>query len=125
MVGLPFSMQNLPKKVFYRLGVKNLKIIALAFRVVEANCLEVKIPIDLTKGEKLDFKAVKEDWNEYELADGARLKVKLVLIDVLRMPVYNPLGEPIYRIMSQNIVKCTYVPEELKRKPKPSATPIK
>jgi len=87
--------------------------------------LEVKMPIDLTKGEKLDFKVVKEDWNEYELADGARLKVKLVLIDVLRMPVYNPLGEPIYRIMSQNLVKCTYVPEELKRKPKPPATPIK
>jgi len=83
------------------------------------------MPIDLTKGEKVDFKVVKEDWNEYELADGTRLKVKLVLVDVLRMPDYSPLGEPIYQIMSQNVVKCTHVPEELKRKPKPSTTPIK
>ena len=87
--------------------------------------MEVRMPIDLTKGERVDFKVVKEDWNEYELADGTRLKVRLVLVDVLRMPDYNPLGEPIYQIMSQNVVKCTYVPEGLKRKPKPSTTPIK
>jgi len=50
--------------------------------------------------------------------------VKLVLIDVLRMPDYNPLGEPVYQILSHNLVKTTYVPEELKRKPRPPTTPI-
>lgn len=80
--------------------------------------------LDLSKGKKIDFKVVKEAWNEYQLADGTKLKVKLVLIDVLRMPDYNPLGEPLYRIFSQNVVKATYVPEKLKKKPKPPSTPI-
>lgn len=84
----------------------------------------MKVPIDLSKGKKVDFKVVEEHWNEYELEDGTKLKVKIILVDVLRMPIYNPLGEPIYQIMSQNIVKTSYVPDELKKKPKPSTTPI-
>jgi len=83
-----------------------------------------KTPVDLSKGKKIDFKTLKEEWSEYELEDGTRLKVKLVLVDVVKLPVYNPLGEPVYRIVSQNIVRASYVPEDLKKKPKPSTTPI-
>ena len=82
------------------------------------------MPKDLSRGHKVDFQVIKEDWNEYELSDGTKLKVKLVLVDVLRFPSYNPLGEPIYQIMSQNVVKTAYVPEELKQKQKPATTPI-
>jgi len=81
-------------------------------------------PINLSKGKRIDFKAVKEEWNEYDLEDGTKLKVKLILVDVLRLPDYNPLGEPLYQIMSQNVLKTTYVPDELKKKTKPSTTPI-
>ena len=81
-------------------------------------------PVDLSKAKKTDFKVIKEDWNEYEWSDGTKLKVKLVLIDVLRMPDYNPLGEPVYQIFSQNVLKATHIPESLKRKPKPPSTPI-
>jgi len=83
-----------------------------------------RVPIDLSKGKKIDFKAIKEEWNEYELEDGTKLKVKLVLVDVLRFPDYTPLGEPVYQIMSRNVLKTTYVPDDLKKKPKPSTTPI-
>ncbi|MFQ6075452.1 MAG: hypothetical protein ACE5Z5_04875 [Candidatus Bathyarchaeia archaeon] len=76
------------------------------------------------EGRKLDFSVEREDWNVYKLEDGATLKVKLVLVDVIRTPEHNPLGEPIYRIFSQNVVKALNVPDELKRKPKESTTPI-
>ncbi len=56
-------------------------------------------------GKKLNFKPVKEDWNEYELEDGTKLYVKLVLVDVVRRDEFSPIGEPVYQIISQNLVK--------------------
>lgn len=74
--------------------------------------------IDLSKGEEVDFKNEREEWNVYKLADGTTLKVKLVLVNVVRsQDAYDPLGNPIYGITSQNIVKAINVPEKLKREP--------
>lgn len=74
--------------------------------------------IDLSEGEEVDFGNEKEEWNVYKLADGTTLKVKLVLVNVVRSrDKYDPLGNPIYGITSQNIVKVLNVPEKLKRKP--------
>lgn len=56
-------------------------------------------------GKKLKFKPIKEDWNVYELEDGSKLYVKLVLIDVVRRDEFSPIGEPVYQIMSQNVTK--------------------
>jgi len=74
--------------------------------------------IDLSEGEEVDFENAKEEWNVYKLADGTTLKIKLVLVNVVRSRnKYDPLGNPIYGITSQNIVKTLNVPEKLKRKP--------
>ena len=74
--------------------------------------------IDLSEGEEVDFENAKEEWNIYKLADGTTLKIKLVLVNVVRSrDKYDPLGNPIYGITSQNIVKTLNVPEKLKRKP--------
>ena len=74
--------------------------------------------IDLSEGEEVDFKNEKEEWNIYKLADGTTLKVKLVLVNVVRsQDKYDPLGNPLYGITSQNIVKVLNVPEKRKRKP--------
>ena len=74
--------------------------------------------IDLSKGEEVDFENEKEEWNVYKLADGTTLKVKLVLVNVVRSrDNYDPLGNPIYGITSQNIVKVLNAPEKLKREP--------
>jgi len=74
--------------------------------------------IDLSKGEEVDFENEKEEWNVYKLADGTTLKVKLVLVNVVRSrDKYDPLGNPIYGITSQNIVKVLNAPKKLKRKP--------
>ena len=73
--------------------------------------------IDLSEGEEVDFKNEKEEWNVYKLADGTTLKVKLVLVNVVRSrDKYDPLGNPLYGITSQNIVKVLNVPEKRKRK---------
>lgn len=74
-------------------------------------------PQDITDGEDIDFEEVKESWNVYKLADGATLKVKLVLVAVKRLKKHNPDGTPIYVISSKNVVRTVNVPPELKKKP--------
>ncbi|MDF2957503.1 MAG: hypothetical protein OD814_001125 [Candidatus Alkanophagales archaeon MCA70_species_1] len=59
----------------------------------------------IVTGRKLNFRVVREEWNEYELEDGTRLYVKLVLADVVRTNELSPIGEPVYRISSQNVVR--------------------
>ncbi len=72
----------------------------------------------VSEGEEIDFEAVREEWNEYRLKDGATLKVKLILLGVHRTNQYDHLGKPVYIISSQNVVRVTNVPDELKKKPK-------
>ena len=73
--------------------------------------------IDLSEGEEVDFENEKEQWNVYKLSDGTTLKVKLVLVNVVRSrDQYDPLGNPIYGITSQNVIKVLNVPEKLRRK---------
>jgi len=74
--------------------------------------------VDLSEGEEVDFENEEEHWNVYKLSDGTTLKVKLVLVNVVRsQDQYDPLGNPIYGITSQNIIKVLNVPEKLRRKP--------
>jgi len=78
----------------------------------------VQFKIDLPEGEEVDFENEKEEWNTYKLADGSTLKVKLVLINVVRScDKFDSLGNPLYGITSQNIVKVLNVPKKLKQKP--------
>jgi len=80
--------------------------------------LDLQAKIDLSEGEEVDFENEKEEWNVYKLSDGSTLKVKLVLVNVVRSrDKYDPLGNPIYGITSQNIVKVLNVQEKFKRKP--------
>lgn len=72
---------------------------------------------DIMNAEDVDFEAIKEEWNEYKLSDGSKLKVKLVLIGVKRLKKYQPDGKPIYIINSTNVVRVVDVPEKLKGKP--------
>jgi len=84
------------------------------------------LPADaFQEAEEIDFVEDKEFWNEYKLADGTTLKVKLVLRGVKRLKRYEPDGTPIYAINSINVVRAVDVPEKLKAKPKkPEVAPI-
>jgi len=79
-------------------------------------------PEDLAEAEDVDFEHEKEQWNTYKLKDGTTLMVKLVLTGVKRMKKWSPDGTPIYIINSQNVVRVTNVPKELKAKPTKDVT---
>lgn len=74
-------------------------------------------PEELAEAEDIDFEQEKEYWNTYKLKDGTTLKVKLVLVGVKRLKKWNPDGTPIYVINSQNVVRATDIPRELRGKP--------
>jgi hypothetical protein len=73
-------------------------------------------PEDLAEAEDVDFEQEKENWNKYKLKDGTSLMVKLVLVGVKRLRKWNPDGSPVYVINSQNVMRVTNVPKELKGK---------
>lgn len=68
-----------------------------------------------TDAVEVDFKVVKEDWNEYDLADGTRIKLKAVASNIVRLlNEYDNEGNPIYLIKSSNVVGLS-VPDKLKK----------
>jgi len=80
------------------------------------------LQIDI-QGQKWDVeevsikKTVREDFNVYELDDGAKLRMKTVVAKVYRtVGRWNELGEPVYLAVSNNIVMADGVPENLRKK---------
>ena len=73
-------------------------------------------PEDLAEAEDVDFEQENEHWNTYKLKDGTTLMVKLVLLGVKRLKKWSPDGTPVYIFNSQNVVRVTNVPKELKGK---------
>ena len=55
--------------------------------------------------EDISFDVIREPWNEYKLKDGNIIKVKLVLTIVSRTDKFDEMGEPIYLINTQPVVK--------------------
>jgi len=76
----------------------------------------VKIPFKggVAEGERVGVKSSEEKWNEYELEDGTKLRVKIVMASVYKLKEeYKPdTGEPIYAIKSDNIIDAE-IPEKL------------
>jgi hypothetical protein len=69
-------------------------------------------------GEVLNFQATApEAWNQYTLEDGSSMKMKLVLLEVVRLlDEYNPAtGDPVYMFSAQQIVGNTS-PDNLRKK---------
>ena len=57
------------------------------------------------EGKPVDFLTRKEDFNEYQLADGKILRMKMVVTRIIRLEGETaPDGTPIYLIQSQNVV---------------------
>jgi hypothetical protein len=84
----------------------------------------MSIPPDaLADSKDLDFKELEEYWNVYQLSDGTKLKVKLIVRGVKRLNQYEPDGTPVYLINSMNVVRAVDIPPEVKAKPKKSSMP--
>jgi len=72
----------------------------------------------------LDFDSPDEEWRDYELEDGTILKVKTVVNKIFRFEdQHTSLGEPVYQISTQNIVRASDIPEESMGKPQTESVP--
>ncbi len=57
------------------------------------------------EGKSVDFLTRKEDFNEYQLADGKTIRIKMVVTQIIKLVDERaPDGSPVYLIQSQNIV---------------------
>jgi len=66
--------------------------------------------------ELIEVQKADEKWSVYQLDDGTLLKFRAVVTEVWRIEnEYDPEGNPIYAIKSQNIFSVS-TPDELKRK---------
>lgn len=66
-------------------------------------------------GQKVNFDIEKENWNLYSLEDGTKLRMRMVVAQVIRLEgEYTADGDPIYVINSTNVVVAD-VPEHLKK----------
>jgi hypothetical protein len=66
-------------------------------------------------GQKVNFEVEKENWNQYSLEDGTKLRMRLVVAQVIRIDgEYTADGDPVYLVNSTNVV-ATDAPEHLKR----------
>ena len=63
------------------------------------------------------FKIGREEWNEYQLADGTELRMRLMVSAVYLVPgEYNQDGDPVYVVKSGNMVVAKS-PDHLKKEP--------
>ena len=69
------------------------------------------------EGTVIDILESRERFSEIRLADGTILKTKMVSVEVVRMKDHwDPDGNPVYHVKSQNLVVASVVPDELKRR---------
>ena len=67
-------------------------------------------------GEPVTAETSNEPWGQYTLSDGTTVKVKLVLLEAVRLDAYNDqTNDPVYQLQFQQIIGV-FAPEKLKRK---------
>jgi len=75
---------------------------------------KIEILDSIVKDDVKVEKTIREDWNEYELEDGAKLSIKLLLTKASKTKLFDRRGEPIYNVHHQVIMKGS-IPTELRR----------
>ncbi|MFQ5826967.1 MAG: hypothetical protein ACE5IA_06375 [Dehalococcoidia bacterium] len=64
---------------------------------------------------EVKFKAVREDWNEYDLEDGTTVRMKTVVSEVVRVPEeFDNEDNPVYVVKSANLL-VVKAPDSLKK----------
>jgi len=68
------------------------------------------------EAEMMLFKAIEEPWSLYKLDDGTTLKVKIVLSDVYKIPIPEPLtGLPQFIIRASNVLSVDVADQPSKK----------
>ena len=76
-----------------------------------------KIPYknELKEAELIDVQQAREEWNQYLLADGSVVKIKIVVTEVWRIErEYDGDGNPVYIVRSGNVMGVT-APDALRK----------
>lgn len=55
--------------------------------------------------EDVEYDTLKEDFNFYDLSNGASLGIKTVMVQIQKTDQYNREGEPVYSINSHPVIK--------------------
>ena len=77
----------------------------------------IKVPYEgkMVEGVDIDFKQIKEEWNEYQVADGTTIRMKVVVTNIVRLTnQYDKDNYPVYLIKSSNVLTIS-PPEKLKK----------
>jgi len=79
-------------------------------------------PKRMIKGRVVNFKTLKEDWNEYELEDGTIVKIKIVVQSIAYVIdpesgeiLRNPMGEPVINVRHGVVITATFPKEVLQK----------
>lgn len=76
-----------------------------------------KVPFEgkISEGLDMDFKTIKEEWNEYQTNDGTIIRMKVVVTNIVKLTEkYDKEGNPIYLVKSSNVLSIS-APEKLKK----------
>ncbi|GBC74834.1 hypothetical protein HRbin06_00141 [archaeon HR06] len=77
--------------------------------------VKIKLPSGEVDAIELPFESSKEEWNEYKVSDGTIIKVKTIVTKIYRLKdKYNEFGEPIYHVISGNVITAL-VPPKLRK----------
>jgi hypothetical protein len=70
----------------------------------------------MVPGQTIGFEPSSEPFSLYTLADGTSVKVKMVMLDAVRLDAFNETGDPVYQFQFQQVVGVV-APDSLKKKP--------
>jgi hypothetical protein len=76
--------------------------------------VELKLGDKTVEGTLVDFETMREEYNSYRLSDGAVIRMKTVVTNIIRTEEFTPTGEPVYIVNSQNVLVAD-VPDEMKK----------
>jgi len=69
----------------------------------------------MVAGETVAFESTTEPFAQYTLSDGTTVKVKMIMLDAVRLDTYSDQGDPMYQFQFQQIIGVV-APDSLKRK---------
>lgn len=83
-----------------------------------AGKVKVQLPDGkVAEGTEVSVEESSEKWSEYNLADGAKIRIKQLVVQVIRLDgQYDPEGNPMYTVKGSPVMVVSDVPEDLKQK---------
>lgn len=69
----------------------------------------------MVAGETVTFESTTEPFAQYTLSDGTSVKVKMIMLDAVRLDSYSDQGDPMYQFQFQQVI-AVVAPESLKKK---------